>query len=155
MPPHLLESLINRLKQLPGTDIVFLNSEPKIRIVHIYNFENTLKIKLPVEYKQFLLHHNGGHPKSDRFDYTINNDKKSSSIAYFLSICDHDNFSLSHRIQIYKDKFSENMIPIAIDIYDNLILIELVTKQVHFWDHESNSIGFINNSFNKFLEELY
>lgn len=155
MAPHLLQSLINKLKQLPGSDVAFLGTEPHIRITHIYNFENRLKIKLPVEYKQFLLRYNGGYPILVNFDYLIGNEKECSTISYFLSISTRENVSLFHFIQNYQNLFSNNLIPIAIDIYNNLILLQFLNNEVYYWNCENDNIGLIATTFNKFLKSLY
>lgn len=156
MSPQLLQSLINKLKKLPGgTDTIILDSKPKIRVTHLYNIENSLKIKLSIEYKQFLMHHNGGYPTLDKFDYIIDSNKCSSFIAYFLSICDNNDYSLIYYIQTYKDKIPENMIPIAVVRNNNLLLIELITNKIYVWDSRDNISLFVAEGFNTFLKNLY
>lgn len=113
----------------------------------ISEIEKTYSINLPDDYKQSLEFCNGGKPLKDKFDII---DRKECVVDYMTDV--NDSSETKHMIS------KHNIFPIASDPFGNsigyLIKTNKLTKIV-FWNHESNDITFIADSFNKFLSLLY
>jgi len=147
------ENVLNLISELQALS----ESDNKIQI------ESKLGIKLPIEYKQFLLSDFKNPPIKNKFKFIIDGKSNSSSIAYFLELTNNKNRSITEFINTYKNRIPTNTVPIAYDDFGNLVLIEINTNKIYFWDHEVNDIdesplselGLIANSFNKFLNDLY
>ena len=146
------ENVLNLISQLQALS----ESNTKIDI------EAKLRIKLPIEYKQFLLSEFKNPPIKDEFEFTLNDQTSSSAIAYFLELTNNENRSITNFIDTYKNRIPVNTTPIAYDNFGNLILIENNSGKIYFWDHEVNDddncslsdLGFIANSFTKFINGL-
>ncbi|MDM5186299.1 SMI1/KNR4 family protein [Bacillus sp. DX4.1] len=87
----------------------------------IRNFENKYGVILPVDYKIFLLHNNGGKPVKRRFktaDGTI-----TTSIMLFLPISEETESNLQSFYNQYNlgEIVPSNLLPIGIDPADSLI----------------------------------
>lgn len=132
----------------------------------IINLEATLDIKLPEEYRKFLLEFNGGRPTPRGFK-TI--DKKvHSRVKMFipLGIENHQNLEKVYLEYVVGNKIPNTVFPIAIDPLENFILLSLDKKNfgtVLFWDRMEEKEGYtasfkkikhVASSFTEFLESL-
>ncbi|MBN2256593.1 MAG: SMI1/KNR4 family protein [Anaerolineaceae bacterium] len=102
------------------------------------NFERSLNITLPNDYKDFLLKYNGGQPKPSCFWIKQNQD--GSGILNFYGLHDGNKY-LS--ISTYKGKepygIPDSMIPIGEDGIGNYICISISNDcygVIYFLDHD-------------------
>ena len=135
----------------------------------ITEFEDQHNLKLPEDYRDFILEVNGGRPvKSWQFDFVEvgDTDSTSSIINYFLSFSnEYNGVQPSYRDRVENEEIPPDMVPIAIDPGGNLILISAAGEDfgtVCFCDHEleDSDTGYmiispIEKSFTKFLQSLY
>ncbi|MBP3041173.1 SMI1/KNR4 family protein [Bacillaceae bacterium Marseille-Q3522] len=128
-------------------------------------FENEYGIKLPDDYKKFLLLNNGGKPVKRRFktaDGTI-----TTSIMLFFPLSDETESNLRSLYNKYKLRkiVPSNLMPIGIDPADSLICLEIgENDKVYFCDmdyfEEDNElkeeyIKLVSENFLTFLNSLY
>ena len=77
--------------------MMLINSGLKLNEEKLQMFENELKVKLPVDYKEFMLAHNGGMPEDDlMFNYhnSVNNKESRSLIQMFYIIYEEENYEI-------------------------------------------------------------
>lgn len=107
--------------------------------------EQKLGVKLPEDYVNFLLDHDGAKPESNTF--LIKN--YDGGIASFIPIGE---------IKSCRDGaegFPRNMIPIGRDDGGNLIYLSPLNGGVYFWDHETQDLECkIADNFTAFLAIL-
>lgn len=144
--------------------IDFENSFNQLDSEEIEHFEQEHNIKLPDDYKNFLLTDNGGKPKKRRFttaDGTI-----TSSIMLFFPIAEETDLN----IMTFYNKYNQgkiipsNFLPIGIDPAENLICLKLdEDNYVYFCDFDyydednellPENIKLISESFRDFLKSL-
>lgn len=131
----------------------------------IKSFENEYGIKLPDDYKKFLLLNNGGKPVKRRFktsDGTI-----TTSIMLFLPISEQTELNLKNFYNKYNlgKIVPSNLMPIGIDPADSLICLEIGgNDKVYFCDMDyfeeddelkDEYIKLISENFLAFLNNLY
>jgi hypothetical protein len=122
---------------------------PVVDDTAIASFEKLVGVRLPQEYRDFLVKFNGGEPENAVFRF--GNGRASygdSAVRYFFSITNNSTFSLAHKYEIYADagRIPKGMLPIAADAGGNLVLLALAGSQcgkVFFWDHEVE--GLVDN----------
>jgi cell wall assembly regulator SMI1 len=123
--------------------ITFLESETPITRNDIAHLENLLKLKLPEEYKNHLLKHNGGRCKPNVFKFHENNKLARSNVDWFLAIYEGKYDNLNKYIENFKldrKRMPFHMVPIAHDPGGNLICISCGQNDygfIYFWDHEN------------------
>ena len=141
----------------------------------IQEFEREIKIKLPQDYKDFLINSNGGTPDGtwvfDFFDIG-NSCENSTAIDFFEKIytgdsntIENDNIKARYKALVDTEQIPINLLPIADDTYGNIIFICIAGTdfgKVFFGDHELEVPGtgylvmsLIADSFSSFLEKLY
>ena len=126
-------------------------------------FEKNINIKLPHQYRAFLLEYNGGYPEPDGFKFA----QDESFIDQFLSIGNGEHSNLESYIKTYKGRLPSDLLPIAHDPGGNLICIGIkndVAGKVFYWDHEFESdeeapdysnVHIIAHDFNHFIDNLF
>lgn len=130
-------------------------------------FEMKHDLVLPIEYRQFLLRHNGGVPLPCEFDFR-SGPYGDSAIDRFLSLDEsqkHNLETLLSQFTILEKRLSPHLIPIAEDTNGNFLCIGVQAEQagkVFFWNHEEENdedepernIYFLASSFDEFLSSL-
>ncbi len=102
----------------------------KIKEKEIINFEQRNDIKLPNDYRNFLLENNGGVPETNEFD--IPDINSGSGINEFLSIDELESIKKS-----LGERLLQNAWAIAYAEGGNYLCIVVGEKEgVYFWDHE-------------------
>ena len=86
-------------------------------------------MRLPDDFRIFLLDHNGGEPETNEF--AIPGLSNASGVNEFLSVN-----QIREESERYRDRFPSGMIPIAFAEGGNLVFLALDSGQVMFWDHE-------------------
>nr|WP_321232909.1 ankyrin repeat domain-containing protein [uncultured Psychroserpens sp.] len=119
----------------------------------ISKFEQDIDVKLPKDYKKFILKNNGGRPTLNIFE-TLGGEYESD-IQFFFGITEEGIYDLRRNQTNLPNNLIGKFLPIAIDSGGNLILLQLDSNTVHFFDHEIEEIVTISNSFKEFLKDLY
>ena len=103
------------------------------------DFERSNGVKLPDDYRAFLLSSNGGRPRPDRFVYLRDGEADRSAVACFLGIHGGEHNRLDRDLKIYRGRLPGSLLPIATDPFGNVIALGLAGAEagkVYFWDHE-------------------
>ncbi len=93
-------------------------------------FERQTGIRLPDDYRQFLLDYNGGKPVPDEFD--IPDCQNSAMIDSFFGL-GREGEDLEDWVNELED-IRGQYLPIALDPGGNVIMIEHSTGEVYYWD---------------------
>jgi cell wall assembly regulator SMI1 len=130
--------------------------------------EQRLGIRLPDDYRAWLLKHNGGRPKPAGFKYKLETGPYTDGVvAWFLGLHDgpHENFERDCRWWKGQHRLPENLFPIADDPFGNLICMSFGGAdkgKIYFWDHEEegpepsyDNCHLIADSLQEFLEGLH
>lgn len=118
--------------------------------------EDDLKVKFPIEYKEIVLSSNGASPEPNIFD----TEKMNGRVAeYLLSFDLKEKMNIIETYEILKDRLPSGIIPIINDPFGNYICLQILkekqTSCIVFWEHETNNIEYISESFQSFLNMLY
>lgn len=123
-------------------------------------FEKDNGIKLPKDYKAFLIANNGGRP-------VFEGKKKEKSVDWFYGFHDGPSWAtIYHAIEVYQRRIPSWYFPIARDPFGNQYLMSLYEGNyglVTFWNHEGETRGdasqyfdnmeAVTNSFSDFVEQ--
>ncbi|WP_338553176.1 SMI1/KNR4 family protein [Paenibacillus sp. KS-LC4] len=138
-------------------------SHQPITLEEINEFQQKLNLRLPEQYKNFLLESNGGDPSPSMFK--ISDEQGEGVLNIFYGIGDMYS-NLEEYIDIYEGRLPLGFIPIGNDPSGNVICLGLNEKyysNIYFWDHEQESdnpddmsnMFFLANDLNEFLNSLY
>lgn len=128
----------------------------------INDFEKENKIKLPKDYRDFLLAFNGGKPSLNR------NENPADGVAYILGMHNGEYYaSLYKHVDMFKNRLPLSTFPIATDTFGNLFIMSVHVENyghVYFWDHEEepefqdghyvDNCSFVAYSFSEFINNL-
>lgn len=146
--------------------MIFEDERKQLTLQEIEQAEIRIGKKFPMEYKKFLLEHNGGTPERTEFEFTDTFGEPSDSlIHYFLAIYDEEGYdNLESECDNLDDRMLPNILPIASDPFGNLICISVEggdKGKIYFWDHELETVeasyenlSLIANSFSEFMNLL-
>jgi len=129
-------------------------------------FERKYFLRLPKDYRQFLLRHNGGGPEPDTVDFVIEGKATSSDVQYLYGVHDGEYWaSIEQSIASRNGRIVSEGLPIGGDSAGNeyvLILEGEKRGQIYFWDHELETdppsyenMSYVASSFTEFTEKLY
>lgn len=138
------------------------NSYGKLPEIELEDFEKENDIKLPEDYRMFLLEYNGGVPQPN-----INRQPRTS-VSYIFGMHNGEYYaSLYKHIDIFKGRLPFSTFPIASDPFGNLFIMSVHPEsfgQIYFWDHEgepefqdgnnTENCSFVAYSFSEFLGNL-
>jgi hypothetical protein len=130
--------------------------------IELSDFETENDIRLPDDYRTFLLNANGGRPNPNR------NLRPDTIVAYVMGMHNGDYYaSLYKHIDMFKDRLPLSTFPIATDPFGNLFIMSLNPGghgHIYFWDHEGepeyqdgnyvDNCTFVAYSFSDFLNNL-
>lgn len=128
-------------------------------------FEKRVGSTLPLQYREFLLKHNGGEPEPAYFE--ISESQGDSHLHHVLGLHDGpDYLRLDRHYEGYLHRMPASIIPIAGDDAGNAICIGirgLHIGKVFFWDHEREAedgeswenVTEIASTFQAFLDGLF
>ena len=144
------------------TQILESNKFGKVQMDDINEFEITNDIVLPVDYKEFLIMHNGGKP-SLNIEPTVNSD-----VQWIYGLVEQPYYaSIFQPIDMFKNRIPSWYMPIANDSGGNLYIMSLFKDNyglIAFWRHEEETKGsadqyfdnmdIVATSFTGFLTQL-
>ena len=130
--------------------------------------EQFLKLRLPDDYRGFLLDTNGGQPDPNAFPLQGNPYDTFGLVEYFFSASSHDSdYDLLDNTEVFQNRVPADLLPIAFDPGGNLICLAVSGEKrggIYFWDHNDESmpgetpdyhnVYFIANSFDEFITNL-
>lgn len=138
--------------------IISKNDQSDISSEKLAEFESKHSIRLPEDYKEFLLTHNGGKPDPSCFN--IKND--TSDVRIFYGLNNDGQYSVEVALKLYKNRLSRDIIPIGSDSFGNQICLGVMGEsqnKIYFWNHEfegtSKALTKVANSFSEFVDSLY
>lgn len=135
----------------------FLNDYPNSLPEHVLKLlEMDWGFSLPLEYRKFLLEHNGGEPTSSFFNFKEKGED-GSDVRAFLSLYPTKDTNLLAHIKTFKDRYPRGFFPIGFDSFGNLILIAVTGQErggIYFWDHENENTALLADNFDQFISEL-
>jgi cell wall assembly regulator SMI1 len=121
-----------------------VESEAPVTKERIEEVEQTLGIKLPEQYKAFLLKHNGGGPRPSEFLYLREGEEPQEGIvSWFLAIHDGAQENFLDYYRTFQHRIPKGTLPIARDPGGSLIVLGLeepLRGKVFFWDKESEPL---------------
>lgn len=150
-----------------------IDSAIKVYEEDVVEVENSLGIKLPEDYKEFIIQMNGGTPDEDMlYDFydEVLELENTSIIREFFSLYADDTILKNNLKVIYNTMKNEktipaDMIPIADDPAGNIISLSLNRNDygfIYYLNHEFEDVetGYlikskIANSFKDFIDCLY
>jgi SMI1/KNR4 family protein SUKH-1 len=98
--------------------------------------------RIPPSYKAFLAEQDGGKPVRRRFSFRQHDREQHDLVRLFFGIAESPNGDLVSEADIARDSLPADVLPIATDNFDNLIVLdgrEGRDGPVLFWDHEFQS----------------
>lgn len=149
-------------------NITVMEQENLLTAADLNLLEDKLFIKLPDDYKMFLLKHNGGHPHKNVYPLIDKRLSDDGDVAWFFAFYEGEYENLLIEIDRYVDRVPKWFMPIARGSGGDLIC--LITKgdeygKLYFWDHNweaedgeevrTDNIYLIANNFSDFINSLY
>jgi cell wall assembly regulator SMI1 len=131
----------------------------------VLSLEHKLGLSLPVEYKNFLLRHNGGRPTPRAFPIVGLELNPFGTIQVFFGIDDPiECCNIDWNYKEHNGRIPPNLLPIACDDGSDLVCLALAGADagaVFFWDgyDESDDLGYSNlyllaDSFDEFIKAI-
>jgi hypothetical protein len=114
----------------------------------IADFENRFALKLPDNYRQFILHSNGGVPSSI---YYLENG--ADIVLNEILPLKNSLLSVESYLDDLEGKYPQ-MIPFAEDAFGNLIMLSCNSESLYFLDHETEELRTLGTDFSNFLNQL-
>lgn len=151
----LVEQKIDNIERMVYMANIKWISGKKVEEFSIAKIENELKIKFPNDYKKVVLEHNGGCPIPQSFSI---GEHKEFEINSMLDICSEPVNEILDTFTVINAKINKKLIPFASDSFGNYICFDYSIDKIHpvvFWEHDSNKIYNICNSFSELLSMLY
>lgn len=144
----------------------------------ICSFEDHIGYRLPEDYRQFLLRHNGGHPDPDAFTLDIFDYEEEDVVMCFFPMRDLSLGSIEveefQEIRCwplhcawkdlqddlkneYQIELDESLLPIGTDGSSNYFCVVLSGNRkghILFLEHENAETALLADSFSAFLDSL-
>ena len=122
--------------------------KPLINTNVISDFETQNKIALPQDLKDVIMAYNGGRPSLRFYDLPGTKDKELKTL---LSYNPDDLETVYKHYPLFQ--YMRSIVPFAVDPAGNLLVID--TGKVFFWDHETDELTFVADTFSAFLQMLH
>ncbi|MCO6536522.1 MAG: SMI1/KNR4 family protein [Gilliamella sp.] len=157
----------------PRASNKFYDSEQAINTADLNEVEKLLKIKIPVQLRQFLLHHNGGMPENNawldpegEFEWVAIHEL--IPVKYYKKFNNNKNYLMPFKAaDLWGRKLlPETFLPFAIDAGGNYFCIDINNGKIYYYtldtwsdnlsltDNQDKSTLFLCNSFNEFISKL-
>jgi hypothetical protein len=150
-------------------NLQFRQPGPSISDQDLAALERELGVRLPDDYREFMLVHNGGRPEPADFPIPGEPVPDSwSTLQFFLSLNGQEYYTdLGWHLDMFRDRVPAELLPIAYDPGGNLVCLGIRGEHrgtVFFWDHELEAeedkepdyrnLSFVAESFTAFLQSL-
>src|SRR4051812_40221582 len=97
--------------------------EPQLSDKDLVEVEQQLRISLPLDYREFLLTHNGGRPEPNEFTMRENTRDAEGILEWLYGIHDDETYNLVDVASMLKDRMPPEMLPIGLDPGGNIICL--------------------------------
>lgn len=130
----------------------------KKRKITEQDFENVEKefgVQFPLDFKGVVLENNGASPEKTTYDTKV---AKERIAEYLLSFSKDDKDNIFVAYNATRKYVNEKTIPIMRDSFGNYICFDFSKEkkgELYFWNHEDDSLEYINETFSNFLNSLY
>jgi hypothetical protein len=137
------------------------HSLPAVTLEDIQKFESRNNIKLPKQYQEFLLNHNGGLPDRIAFDYYDyeNGFWDGNNVIGFFGLSETKESLINGIIiQSLRDNIFDGMLPIARTSTADLICINVAGEDagdIYIWKHSYDITIRIAEDFDSFIDSLF
>ncbi|MBS2100117.1 SMI1/KNR4 family protein [Carboxylicivirga linearis] len=126
----------------------------------IEEFESRYTLRLPKDYRDFLVNNNGGRVIPNVF--MSRNGEISSDIQFLFGFTEHTNYDIEQVKLAFKNRIPENILPIACDSGGNIIGVGVGKdnyNQIMFWSHDAGELKkdlfYLSGSFKEFMGSLF
>lgn len=107
--------------------------------------ERRLGVRLPEDYRRFLLTFNGGRPVPANFVVSVDAEPRWMRVHFFFGVDDDvDSTDLLWNFDTLSGRLPRHVVPIASDEFGNCFCLDIrrsVNGPVLFWDHEQEGMG--------------
>lgn len=118
----------------------------------IKEFEETVKLDLPEDFKKCVVQNNGGRPDLRTFD---TDKEKERSFKSLLSFNTEDRETVWKTLDACEEELSDKYVAFGIDNFGNLICFDRKNSSVIFLNAETLTTEYIAPTFTAFLDKLY
>ncbi len=145
----------------------FTKSFPLVAENEIDQAATRLGIKLPADYRSFLLNQNGGKPSPNEFQMQISSPNNKGILTRLFGICKDDRYDLESVAKRYQGRVPKYLLAIGQDPGGNLICLAVSgvnANKIFFWEHEEEAeegeppteknLTLIANNFASFVAQL-
>lgn len=129
-------------------EIIWKYVKPLKNINAIEKFEKEHSILFPLDLKGILTKFNGGRPSLKYYDTKTERDKEFKTL---LSFNEEDIETIYKHYPL--DSSDKTLVPFASDPAGNYFVVK--DEKIYLWNHETDSVGYIANSFSDFLSNLH
>jgi cell wall assembly regulator SMI1 len=149
------------------TKFMMESSRKSITNRELDDLETTLKVKLPADYRVFLLSFNGGLPEPNLIPLMNDPADTHAMLECLFCIAEGDNLDITERNSWMEGRMPAGFIAIGEDPGGNQICLDLTPEnygKVYFWDHEEEveegeipdfrNVYFVANSFQEMMDNL-
>jgi hypothetical protein len=118
--------------------------------------EHRLGIRLPGEYKKFLLTWNGGRPERDLINVPGCSASPLARVHFFFGIGDPiESCNIEWNLEWFGDRLGTGLLPIATTEGVDKICISLASEEIIFWDGYHGARYLIARDFGEFIDKLF
>jgi hypothetical protein len=127
--------------------------------LELEKFEEKIGYKLTGSYLNYLKEYNGGKPKSNRLilEFVNPSETLDFSVQFFYGLTSEEVTDLSHTYDVFSDRLPSYLIPVAMIEGGNLLCMNLTEEKygsIIYYDHETECLFPVSQSFDEFLEIL-
>lgn len=129
----------------------WLFGKKECTVEDIKKIEDVLSIKLPHDFIDIVLLHNGAYPEKNIYDTY---DQKEKIVQCLVS-CKNESMGI---LDITQNINIHNIVPFMKDPFGNYICFQFENVsdyKIVLWDHDTGMIHTITNTFNNFIQMLY
>jgi len=124
----------------------------------IQSFESQWNVDFPKEYEEFLLAGKQEDFRGKCFDFLVGGEADSSVLQDFFVLSGEAYRRIDFYMKDRLGRFMLDCIPIASDVFGNLILLKSGGDGVYFWEHEregqEGALNLLAKGFDHFLLSL-
>ena len=146
--------------------ILTSNQFGKLDVADLEKFEKVNDIRLPEEYRNFLIEHNGGRPEPN----TVPLGTGATDVHYLYGMHEAASWAnFFYHLDVYFGRIPNFYMPIGNDSFGNLFIMSLRDDNfgyVAFWSHEDElkegdageyfeNVFHLYSSFTDFVNSLY
>lgn len=146
--------------------VEFVDTSEPLSESYLNSYEQRPGAKLPVDYRTFLMTHNGGRPRPNHFDVQVDDTTHSLAVSQITALV-KDARTVVGRRRIYTVIFPGNLLPVAFVWRSGYLCLSIRGEdygKLYLWDNEwqvskgapdYKTFHLVAHSFGEFLDLLY